>query len=384
MFLIILLALLLLVTIVTLLALPHVFNGQGYRVARGVVIAFDVLTALGLALGPLVFSFMSLVDSIAAVLLRAASVGLVVQVFFALLTGLFFVWQKIAGLSGNVPYDRGRRRVLRHAAAVPALAALGGLYGGLYEKDATVERELFVPVKDLPNDLRGLRIAQLSDVHLGWFFSLDDLRELLERTAQGAPDVLVITGDLFDDEALNPEAIALVDSYADRFPLGIWFVYGNHEHRRSFEALDAALDGTRIRKLVNASAVVQDGARPLAFVGVDYPFAHGDEAFLAKKKEFADKAFADVPQNAVTIVLAHHPEFIDDGAARGAALVLSGHTHGCQFGCFGVPLLPVFKYNRGLVHVKNTLGYVHSGNGSWFPYRIGCPPEIAYFTLRRA
>lgn len=383
MFLIILLALLLLVTIVTLLALSHVFTGQGYRVMRGVVIAFDVLTALGLAAGPLVFSSASLVDSAPAVLLRVASVGLVVQVFFALLTGLFFVWQWLSGLRGNVPFDHGRRHVLRHAAAVPALAALGGLYGGLYEKNATVERELFVPVNDLPDDLRGLRIAQLSDVHLGWFFSLDDLRALLERTAQGAPDVLVITGDLFDDEAMNPEAIALVDSYVDRFPFGIWFIYGNHEHRRNFEALDAALGATRIHKLVNASAVVQDGARPLVFVGVDYPRVHGDEAFTAARKEFTDAAWNGVPQNAITILLAHHPEFIDDGAARGAALVLTGHTHGCQFGCFGVPLLPVFKYNRGLVHIKNTLGYVHSGNGSWFPYRIGCPPEIAYFTLRR-
>ena len=384
MFLMLLLVLLLFVSILTLLSLPHVFPEALLRPVRRLVVAFDLLTAAGLVLGPMVFRGASLVGGTAAILLRIASVGLVVQVLFAVLTGGFFLWQKLAGLRGNVPYNRDRRRVLRRAAAVPMLALAGGLYGGLYEKSALVEHEYFVPIKNLPNDLRGLRIAQLSDVHLGWFFSMDDLRALLERAAQGTPDVLVITGDLFDDETLNEKAVGLADSYADRFPLGIWFCYGNHEHRRNFEALDAMLDGTRIHKLVNASTIVQDGTRPLVFAGVDYPFAHGDEAFQAKKKELADAAFQNVPKEAVTILLAHHPEFIDDGAARGAALVLTGHTHGCQFGLLGHPLLPVFKYNRGIVKIGETMGYVHSGNGSWFPYRIGCPPEIAYFTLRRA
>ena len=91
-----------------------------------------------------------------------------------------------------------------------------------------------------------------------------------------------------------------------------------------------------------------------------------------------------VPQGAVTIFLAHHPDFIDDAAAYGAALVLTGHTHGGQIGVFGIPLVPpVFKYMRGLYRVKDTIGYVHCGNGSWFPYRLGCPPEIAVFRIEK-
>ena len=81
-------------------------------------------------------------------------------------------------------------------------------------------------------------------------------------------------------------------------------------------------------------------------------------------------------------MLAHHPEFIDDGAERNFALTLTGHTHGSQIGIFGVPLLPVFKYTRGVVKIGDSFGYVHVGNGSWFPFRLGCPPEIAYFTLK--
>ena len=84
---------------------------------------------------------------------------------------------------------------------------------------------------------------------------------------------------------------------------------------------------------------------------------------------------------AKTILLAHHPEFIDNAAALGIPLTLTGHTHGSQFGIFGWPLFPVFKYTRGMVKLGSSYGYVHSGNGSWFPFRFGCPPEIAYFIL---
>ena len=57
---------------------------------------------------------------------------------------------------------------------------------------------------------------------------------------------------------------------------------------------------------------------------------------------------------------------------------------GSQFGILSQPLFPVFKYTRGLVKLGDSYGYVHSGNGSWFPFRLGCPPEIAYFTLTNA
>ena len=93
----------------------------------------------------------------------------------------------------------------------------------------------------------------------------------------------------------------------------------------------------------------------------------------------------DVPANAVKVLLAHHPDFFDGAAEQGVELVLSGHTHGGQIGFLGVPIVPpVFKYMRGVYHIGSTMGYVHSGNGSWFPYRLGCPPEIAVFTIRKS
>ena len=90
----------------------------------------------------------------------------------------------------------------------------------------------------------------------------------------------------------------------------------------------------------------------------------------------------NVPKDSICILLAHHPEFIDDAIKFKIPLTLTGHTHGSQIGFFGVPLFPVFKYTRGMFINGDCYGYVHCGNGSWFPFRLGCPPEIAYFTLR--
>ena len=362
------------------LALRQVFPERWARRLQRLSLTVFLLTGLGIMLRSYVFRYFPVSPG---VLLQAAVIVFVTEALFVLLVALGVLWQRLVGLRGPVRVDWGRRRLLRHAAAYPVLALAGGLYGGLYEKSATVVREHILPVAELPAALRGFRIAQLSDVHLGWFFTLEDYRQLLERTAAGAPDALVLTGDIFDDDALNGRAVALTAQYVARFPQGIWYIYGNHEHMRNFPAIRAALQETQIHLLVNEAAAVTTGEQPLFFAGVDYPFARG-EAFAAQRRAFAAQAFAGVPQGAVTVLLAHHPEFIDDGAAHGAVLTLTGHTHGCQVGVFGMPLLPMFKYNRGLVHAGGHTGYVHCGNGSWFPYRIGCPPEIAYFTLRRA
>lgn len=387
MFLIIVFGLLAAVMFGALRAVPLVFPGIWAARARHLALALDVFTLVMLAAMPLLFH--EAYGAIGA-LLQAAIISFVVQAFFAGGTLLFFVWQYLAGLRGSMRlrYDAGRRRLLRHAVVVPCAALAGGLYGGLYEKEATVEREVQIPVKDLPLSLRGFRIAQLSDVHLGFFYTVEDLKALLARTAAGRPDVLVLTGDIFDSERMNPEAMRLVDSYVEAFPQGIWYCHGNHEHHHGIERIEHQLAETRIHVLVNRAETVVEASggdgRPLVFAGVDYPMYHDAEHFVPEERAFSEQAMGSLPENAVTVLLTHHPDFFDDAAARGINLALAGHTHGCQFGILGHPVIPAFKYNRGLVKIGGTLGYVHSGNGSWFPVRIGCPPEIAYFTLRRA
>lgn len=282
---------------------------------------------------------------------------------------------------GDTPADMERRQLLKGAAILPAALA-AGVYGGTAGRTRLALREFDVPVSGIDEKLDGFRIAQLSDIHLGLFFFLAEWRELLERAADMKADALAVTGDLFDDDDLNAEAASILDAFVPRFPKGVWFCYGNHEHFRNISATRAALAKTRIRVLCDGNGQVLDGARPLWFAGVDYPRSRS--VFKLDGAASLDAALKGVPTNAVKVLLAHHPDFFDGAAEKGVDLVLSGHTHGGQIGILGVPLVPpVFKYMRGVYHVGQTMGYVHSGNGSWFPYRFGCPPEIAVFTLRK-
>ncbi len=204
----------------------------------------------------------------------------------------------------------------------------------------------------------------------------------MEQAAATGADALAVTGDLFDDDDMNAEAAQILDGFVPRFPKGIWFCYGNHEYFRNIEAIEAALVKTRVHVLRDASAMAVDGKRPLYFLGVDYPRLRN--LFALDGAASMEKAMEGVPDHAVKVLLAHHPDFFDAAAAHGVELALSGHTHGGQLGIFGVPLVPpVFKYMRGVYRVGITFGYVHCGNGSWFPYRLGCPPEIAVFALKK-
>lgn len=276
------------------------------------------------------------------------------------------------------PVDMSRRRLLKKAAIYPIAAAGMSAYGGLYERSHVVERTFDVTVRGI--DETGYRLAQISDVHLGLFFTVADLHDLLARAAASKPDMLVITGDLFDDIKQNDEAAAELDRWCAAFPDGIWFCLGNHEYYRGLPHIKDLLKKTQVHVLINRAEQVP--GRSFWLAGVDYPFSRDKEAFRRQRASFMTKAFEYVPQDAPVILLAHHPEFIDDGAERRVPLVLTGHTHGSQFGFFGRPLFPVFKYTRGVVRIGETFGYVHSGNGSWFPFRFGCPPEIAYFRLK--
>ncbi|WP_314624625.1 metallophosphoesterase [uncultured Selenomonas sp.] len=377
-FLILLIAVLSMFTAAALWALRYILDGRALLVCRAAVVCVFAIA---------VASFLVRRNPFALLLSDGTTVSLA-SVFFLALMFLFllvvasvifrFVYRRMLA----VPEDGERRRVLKAAGVYP-VAALGvALYGNLCERNATVERRYDVPVA--ARSLSGYTVAQLSDVHLGMFFSLDRLARLLRQVADAAPDALLLTGDIFDHPEWTVEAVQLIDSFAAAFPGGIWYCHGNHEHIRGIALVEEALAGSKIRFLKNEARCVRPGETPLYFAGVDYPMSEyrqrlDTEAFQREKAAFAKAALEAIPTEAVTVLLAHHPEFIDDGAAYGARLVLTGHTHGSQFGIFGIPLFPVFKYTRGIVEKEKTMGYVHSGNGSWFPYRLGCPPEIAYF-----
>ncbi len=284
------------------------------------------------------------------------------------------------------PYNPERRRALKYSLLYPAMSLAVSLYGNRVERMEIVDRFFDIPISKLPPELQNFTVAQISDIHLGAYFSIERLERLLDKIAAAKPDILVITGDIFDDVDLNDTAIKLVDSYCEKFKYGVYYCHGNHEHFRGINHIEAELSKTKIHWLVNKSARVTSN---LYVIGVDYPPAapvmksggrgQQDELFYSQTKEYLEKALADVPYNATVILLAHHPEFFDVAALKNIPLTLTGHTHGGQI--WGLHLLEIFKYTRGMFQSGDSYCYVHSGCGSWFCFRLFTPPEVAYFKL---
>lgn len=319
------------------------------------------------------------------IVLQGATIWLMAQIFTAvalLPAAVIKLCYRLLTGSDMLLLTAGRGYGAVFLAAVFVIALGLSLYGSLAGRNDIHTVEYNVPVAGLGSRLEGYRIAQLSDVHLGAFYSLEDLQALLERTAAERPDVLVLTGDIFDNAPTTMQAARVLDSYSGRFPQGIYYCRGNHEHFRGIPLLETALADKNIHNMVNNHELVVEDTRPLYIAGVDYPMVREQFDFL--QKAYTGQAMEGVPENAITVLLAHHPDFVTTAAGYGIELVLSGHTHGGQLGFEGIPLVPpVFKYMRGWYQEGSTRCYVHPGNGSWFPFRLGCQPEITIFTLTR-
>lgn len=316
---------------------------------------------------------------------------LVAQAIMLLLLPLLFIGHRLTA-PANLPAAEGAdagpsltRRAFLHNSliAVPA-AALGLGTCGVYTAEAVLaERRLTLSPPGLPAAADGLRVLQLSDTHIGPYFTLSMLDRVIDRTLKLSPDILVITGDLIDDLSLLAPAMEKLDALAARIPRGVYYCWGNHEYFRNLAAIRAAVGKTSITLVNNSHRLLIAGERPLYLVGVDFPRATGREARRDMCRKYLDKALAGIPAGACKILIAHHPDFLANGFAAGIPFTLAGHSHGGQVALFGQPLMPfMYDYMLGLYEKDGCYGYVNSGAGHWFPFRLGCPPEIALFTLK--
>lgn len=290
-----------------------------------------------------------------------------------------------------------RRAFLKGAAALVPAAALatsgvGNVVGESYL--AMTKLPLYYP--DLPDYLEGYRIGQLSDTHMGLFFSPDNLQESLDAVAAQHVNRLVLTGDLIDELSRLPEYQQILAKNASRFPDGIEFCYGNHEYYRSFTDITQMLRQTPVRILRNENICASPGrginlwqrqgrdTRPFYIAAVDYSFAKDEGEFAAERDEFVQQALKGIPAGAFVVLLAHHSAFIDNAFAHHIPLTLCGHTHGGQVAPIGPFVQAVgFKYLRGLYRSGDSYGYVNRGTGHWLPFRMLCSREVSVFELHR-
>ncbi|WP_434781965.1 metallophosphoesterase [Corallococcus caeni] len=242
---------------------------------------------------------------------------------------------------------------------------------------ARVERTT-VALQDLGPGLDGLRVVQLSDVHVGPTLDGVWLQRVVEQVNALEPDLVAITGDLVDGsvDQLRDQMTPLASL---RAPLGVYYVTGNHEFYHGARAWMAEVARLGITVLTNEHRVVERGGARLVVAGVtDHDAGHIDPPLESRP----DLALAGAPPDVPRLLLAHQPRTALSLEGLRVDLQLSGHTHGGQifpFMFFVKLQQPVVK---GLATVAGTRVYTHRGTGYWGPpLRLGPAPEIAALTL---
>ncbi len=312
--------------------------------------------------------------------------GMVLLCFFPIL----FIMRRLSNRTNFVQKDRetsnmniSRRTFLQGMVYASPILALGVSAKGVYSAEGEmVVRQVPLSFQGLPQDLQGFKIAQLSDAHIGPFFSLERLDEVLQSIIEEKPDMVVITGDLIDDLTLLEPAIEKITQFYALIPHGVYFCWGNHEYFKDINRIRRELLKSPIHVLENSNIPVKVGRTTFYMLGVDYAWPKDADENERTRLQFIAKAEQDIPKDAFKVLLAHHPDFLFNAFSSQIPLTLSGHTHGGQVNILGKSLLPVsYHYMRGLYQEDHSYGYVSPGTGQWIPFRLGCPPEISIFTL---
>lgn len=239
-------------------------------------------------------------------------------------------------------------------------------------------REIAVTLPELPEALDGLRIAHLTDTHVGKFTKGDVLDEIIAATNALEADLVLFTGDLIDNTIRDlPQAIDLLQRLNPG--QGLFLIEGNHDLIDDGEKFVRGVLASGLNLLRNQAATVQVRGVAVQLLGIVWK--RTDEKIALDVEAVAELR----EPGAFPILLAHHPHAFDRAAELGIPLTLAGHTHGGQLMVNEeVGAGPaMFRYWSGIYRKNGQALVVGNGTGNWFPLRVNAPAEIIHLTLRR-
>jgi predicted MPP superfamily phosphohydrolase len=266
-------------------------------------------------------------------------------------------------------------------ASVLVIAGIAGYFGSR----RLIVRTIVLWPRKLPAALDGLRVVQLSDLHVGPHTSARQLGRIATAVRAAKPDLIAYTGDQVDDYPGD------MDDFAAAFgtlvaPLGAFAVPGNHDVYAGWTEVRRRTERIGIRVLVNEAMRIDYRGASFWIAGTGDPAGHQVGRDPGSGAPDTDRTMGDVPPDAFSLVLAHNPALFPFLADRGASVVLSGHTH---HGQLSIPskkwsLASVFlEFAMGQYERGGSLLYVSPGTNYWgIPFRLGAWPEVTIVELR--
>ena len=274
-------------------------------------------------------------------------------------------------------------RRLRLALAPFVAAALGlSIWAFWIEPASLTVREHDLQLPRWPSELAGLRVAALSDLHVGSpYHGIDKLQQIVALTNRSDPDLIVLLGDfvvhgVVGGTRIPPERIAAVLSNLEA-PLGVWAVLGNHDWWYSFEGVRKPLSARGIK-------VLEDQAVEISSSGTTFWLAGIGDAWAGNAD--IPSALKSVPDDATVLAITHNPDIFTDMPDR-VSLTVAGHTHGGQVALplLGPPVVPSVhgqRYAAGWIVEEERHLFVTPGLGtSIISVRFLVPPEISILKL---
>lgn len=335
--------------------------------------------------------------------LLLAVAGILFGVFLvrdAIWTGLWLIH-----LTGLPTYETlAQATVHQLNLATLGLGCLLTLYGTIGAHRVPRVRHVEVPIKDLPEALESIRIVQLSDLHVGPTIKRGFVARLVKAVNALEPDVILFTGDLADGSAASLAAdVAPLAELSCTY--GPYFVTGNHEYYADPAGWMQALPGLGFDLLLNEHRCIDwvspEGSSPertspadpsagagrarLLIGGIPDPAGVEFGATMPDHTARPELVFNGAPEG-IRLLLAHQPRAgVPAMATTGAALTLSGHTHGGQLGLWRLLVRLQQPVVAGLARRGEGFIYVSRGVGYWGPpCRLGAPAEITCLRLVRA
>lgn len=287
-----------------------------------------------------------------------------------LMAALIFAMSDLAALALRKAHWFQPRQLAVITLVVLALSLGWAIHGGSRIPDV---KKITVTFKDLPAHLDGLRIAQISDMHVDSYRKLGQFSAIIDRINAEKPDLVLVTGDLVDP---GITCRASLEELSGRIQsrLGLYGCPGNHEYYYGISKAISCYESLGIEVLKNSSLDLGD----LRLTGLgDIHTEHlTREDVLETLNRHKDGKF--------TILMSHQPVFYKEIAAAGDFLVFSGHTHKGQIFPFHIFTRLFYPYFYGLYRINNSAFYVTSGCGTWGPpLRWFAPAEIPLIILKK-